>query len=175
MGLFDFFSRKDPTHDWPVRGTVPLRLDLARRELNGITFDASFDALRVLGKPSNPKPVRARVFVYAPLGLTVPLGAQSRVLIFTCVFQAGVEGEADEFPGFAPCRIALQNERGMLLEVTSTTSVSEVEDALGPLAREDMTGDVFSTTIGSVWLCFTFDHAGLLALLDIERGGDGVD
>ncbi len=68
-------------------------------------------------------------------GWAVALGAKSEVLVFTCVFQAGAGGEADEFPEFFPCRIALQNERGTLLEVTSTTSVGVLEAVLGPLTR----------------------------------------
>ncbi|HEV3051080.1 MAG TPA: hypothetical protein VGX50_12275 [Longimicrobium sp.] len=179
MGLLDFFSRKDPTHDWPASGAGPLRFDVVRGEMNGIAFDAPFDALRVLGKPSNPRPVETRLFAYAPLGLAVAMGANSEVLVFTCVFQAGAGGEADEFPGFLPCRIALRNERGTLLEVTSTTSAGLLETVLGPLTRrgtED--GYVASLVVGSVWLGFSFDHAGGLTLLDIEPaeyGTGGVD
>ena len=100
----DFFSRKDPTHDWPAAGAGPLRF-VMRGEMNGIAFDAPFDALRVLGKPSNPRPIETRLFAYAPLGLAVAMGANSEVLVFTCVFQAGAGGEADEFPGFCPAEL----------------------------------------------------------------------
>jgi hypothetical protein len=173
MGLFDFLSRKDPTQDWPAVRAAPLGFDVVRGALNGIAFDTPFDALRVLGKPSNPKPVQSHLFAYAPLGLAVPLGATSEVLIFTCVFRAGAGAEVDGLPGFAPCRIALRNEHGTLLEVTSSTSVGEVEAALGPLAREGTDdGHVSSIVIDSVWLGFSFDHAGRLTLLDIEPAPD---
>ena len=175
MGLLDLF-RKDPTHDWAASRAVPLRFDLARGALNGIAFDAPSDALRVLGRPSNPKPVRKRQFAYAPLGLMVSLAAKSEVHFFNCVFQAGAGGEADEFPDFVPCRITLQNERGTLLEVTSTTSRGMVEDALGPLTREEDMGDrILSTVVGRTWLGFTFDDAGRLTLLDIEPNGNGTE
>lgn len=174
MGLLDFFSRKDPTHDWPASGAASLRFDVVRGELNGIAFDTPFDALRVLGKPSNARPVQAQLFAYAPLGLAIALGAQSEVFIITCVFQAGAGGKADAFPGFAPCRIALQNERGTLLEVTSTTSVGLLEAVLGPLEREETEdGHVSRIMLGGVWLSFSFDHAGRLALLDIVPAGEG--
>ena len=173
MGLLDFFSRKDPTHHWPASGASPLRFDVVRGELNGIAFDTPFDALRVLGRPSNAEPVQTCLFAYAPLGLAVALGAKSEVLVFTCVFQGGAGGEADEFPGFLPCRIALQNERGTVLEVTSTTSVGVLEAVLGPLARRDTAyGHVASMVVGSVWLGFSFDHTGGLTLLDIEPAED---
>jgi hypothetical protein len=176
MGLLDFFARKDPTHDWPASGAGPLRFDVVRGELNGIAFDIPFDALRVLGRPSNARPVQTQLFAYAPLGLAVALGAKFEVLIFTCVFQAGAGGEADEFPGFAPCRIALQNERGTLLEVTSTISVGVLEAVLGPLEREEtVDGHVSRIVLGGVWVSFSFDHAGRLTLLDIVPAGDGAD
>ncbi|HEX6037687.1 hypothetical protein [Longimicrobium sp.] len=177
MGLFDFLSRKDPTHDWPAGGAVPLRFDVVRGELNGIAFDAPYDALRVLGKPSNPKPVATYLFAYAPLGLAVALGAKSEVLALTCVFQAGAGGEADDFPGFVPCRIALRNERGTLLEVTSTTTrgvlQGALEGALGPPAPGELEGSHVSwAVVGSVRLGFSFDPAGQLTLLDIEPAED---
>jgi hypothetical protein len=176
MGLLDFFARKDPTHDWPARGAGPLRFDVVRGEMNGIPFDAPFDALRVLGKPSNPTPVKTRLFAYAPLGLAVAMGAKSEVRVFTCVFQAGADGEADEFPGFLPCRIALQNERGTLLEVTSTTSVGVLEAVLGPLAHgKDGNGPAAATAVGKAWLNFVFDQAGGLTLLDIEPAEVATD
>jgi hypothetical protein len=180
MGLFDFFSRKDPTHDWPANGAVPLRFDVVRGELNGIAFDAPYDALRVLGKPSNPRPVASHLFAYAPLGLSVALGAKSQVLVFTCVFQPGAGGEADDFPGFVPCRIALRNERGTLLEVTSTTTLGMLQGALdgvlGPPAPGELEGSrVSSAVVGSAWLGFSFDPAGRLTLLDIEPAPDDAD
>jgi hypothetical protein len=176
MGLLDFFARKDPTYDWPASNAGPLRFDVVRGELNGIAFDIPFDALRVLGRPSNAKPVETQLFAYPPLGLSVALGVKSEVLIFTCVFQAGVGGKADEFPGFVPCRIALQNERGTLLEVTSTTSVGLLEAVLGPMEREEAVyGHVSLTTLGGVWVSFSFDHAGRLMLLDIVPAEDGTD
>ena len=102
MGLFDFLSRKDPTQDWPAARAAPLRFDVVRGALNGIAFDAPFDALRVLGKPGNPRPVQSYLFAYAPLGLEVPLGAKSQVLVFTCVFREGAGGDVDGLPGFTP-------------------------------------------------------------------------
>lgn len=176
MGLLDFFSRKDPTHDWPASAAVPLRFDVVRGELNGIAFDAPYDALRVLGKPDNSRPVATYLFAYAPLGLSAALGAQSQVLLFTCVFQPDAGGDADAFPGFAPCRIALRNERGTLLEVTGSTTRGEVEDALGPLVREETdSGHVSSVVIGRAWLGFSFDPAGRLTLLDLEPAPDDTD
>jgi hypothetical protein len=173
MGLLDIFFRKDPLHDWPAGGTGPLRFDVVRGELNGIAFDAPYDAMRVLGKPSNARALDAHLFAYPPLGLGVALGAQSEVLVFTCVFQPGAGGEVDEFAGFVPCRIALQDERGTLLEVTSTTTEGVLEGTLGTLSREDTDdGHVASTVVGSVWLGFSFDHAGRLTLLDIEPAPD---
>jgi hypothetical protein len=173
MGLLDFFVRKDPTHDWPASHTVPLRLDVVRGELNGIGFDVPFDALRVLGKPSNAKPVKTQLFAYAPLGLGVALGDEFEVIVFICVFQPEAGGEVDEFPGFAPCRITLHGERGMLLEVTTSTSLGVVEAALGPFERwETEDGHVASFVAGSVWMRFIFDHAGRLALLEFEPAGN---
>lgn len=176
MGLLDFFVRKDPTHDWPATRAVPLRLDVERGELNGIGFDVPYDALRVLGKPSNAKPVETQLFAYAPLGLGVALGDVGEVIVFTCVFQPGAGGEVDEFPGFAPCRIALHDERGMLMEVTTTTSDGVVEAVLGPPERwETEDGHVASVVAGSVGLRFVFDRAGRLTLLEFEPAGDEAD
>lgn len=170
MGLLDLFSRKpDPTHDWPASSASALRLDMVRRELNGIALGAPFTALRVLGRPQNPKPVRERSFVYPPIGLTVALDAKSEVFVFTCVFQAGFDGEADEYPGFVPCRIALQNEGGTLLEITRATTAGVLEAVLGPLDRSTTgEGEVGSKVVGRTWLGFHFDSAGGLTLLDIE-------
>jgi hypothetical protein len=180
MGLLDFFSRRDPTHDWPASGAGPLRFDVVRGEMNGIAFGAPFDVLRVLGKLGNPKPVRTHLFAYAPLGLAVALGAKSDVLVFTCVFRPGAGGEADEFPGFVPCRIALRNERGTLLEVTSTTTrgVLEgvLEGVLSPFAPGELEDShVTWVVVGSVRLSFSFDHAGQLTLLDIEPAEGETD
>ena len=176
MGLLDFFFRKNPTHDWPSMGTGPLRFDLVRAELNGIAFDAPYDSLRVLGKPSNARPVETQLFAYAPLGLGVELGNVLDVLVFTCAFQAGAGGEVAEFPGFVPCRIALQNERGTLVEVTSTTTRGVLEGALGPLERwETEDGHVSSVVVDNALLRFIFDHAGRLTLLEIEPPENETD
>jgi hypothetical protein len=169
MSILRFFQR-DPTQNWPLCRAVPLTFNTVRSELNGISLGAPLDALRALGRPSNPKPRSQGQCAYAPLGLEVSLDSSDRVHFFTCLFQP-VESasELSGYPDFRPCHLTLQLSSGAQVKITPETSAVELEKYLGSLTPEEFGGEPLqSVTIGDTWLGFSFDPAGRLILLDIE-------
>ncbi len=173
MSILRFFQ-PDPTREWPACRAVPLTFDAARAELNGLPLGAPLEALRPLGRPSNPRPLRKRECEYAPLGLEVGLGASDRVYFFGCIFQpVAAISELIGHAGFRPCDLTLQLADGALATITSRTTAAELEQYLGPLVRDDSgDGPPHSATLGSTCLSFGFDPAGHLMYMDIEPAPD---
>lgn len=169
MSILDYF-RRDPTHDWPECGPVPLVYDLARRELNGIPEGAPAERLRALGRPGNRKPSWIGIFAYPRLGIQVDLGA-GRVRSVSCVFHSEASGtEIDGHPDFRPCAIELRTGGGERVRITSATGRDEVERRFGPLALDasDPAFPILRVAVDGVSLGFEFGSDGRLRILDIE-------
>lgn len=169
MSILRFFQR-DPTRDWPLCSPVPLRFDTVRSELNGIPFGAPLDALRPLGRPANPKPLRRRECVYPPLGLEITLDSSDQVHYFGCIFDLEKsESALRDYPDSKPCHLTLRLANGAQLKIAPGISATELEQSLGPLTYDgDENDPLHSVTLGSTWLAFGFDPAGRLVFMDIE-------
>lgn len=170
MSLLNWIRRKDPTEDWPAVHPVPLRFDVDRGQLNGIAFGAPMNALRVLGRPSNPRAQRGSGWVYPSLGLEVAPDSSARVHFFICVLQADeTEMNSSIYPDFQPCRLSLHFVDGTEFQITADTPRAEIQAVLGPFTREGGDdGGIETVTCGSAWFGFSFDGAGRWTLLDIE-------
>ncbi|HEX2217663.1 MAG TPA: hypothetical protein VHG35_02590 [Gemmatimonadales bacterium] len=171
--LWMYFLRsfqEDPTTGWPVVGPMPLVLDIARAEINGVPLDGSYMQLRQFGRPSNPRPYRARQLAFAPLGLEVNLYPDDRICNLTAIFHcpAGSVTDVEFSPDFVPCAIELRLDGNAPVQVTSQTTRADLMSFLGEPQEETSAASTLGYLYPKVHLNFEFDSQGQLLLLDVE-------
>jgi hypothetical protein len=170
MKLRALFQRQSakPWAEWPSCTHRPLVYDIERGTLDGVSLDASVEALQQFGRPSNDKPKKYESLVFGSLGLEVFPVRQSAILVFTCIFSGAADTDACNYSDFEPCELIVR-QRNREIRLSGDSDRAAIESFTGPLTEEALAdGVLLSATLGTTWLGFAFDSTGLLVLLDLE-------
>ena len=171
MSFLNIFrrARRGPWDDWSPCIPRPLTYDVERASLDEVPFEAAVQALEKFGRPSNPNPLESHRFLFPPLGLEVRLDGKHTVMLFTCLFSAGISVDPSA-RGFIPCELSLRH-RWRDFRITEASGPADIERVVGRFPDEplkDELGSVYSVSLNSTYLSFNFDSNDRLLLVDIE-------
>ena len=138
MGFFDIFGksmsgkfRKDESEEWPVRGKLPLVMNLRKMSLNDIRLDGPPSDLYKFGRPDNEKPFLKNEFEYNETGCRIEIYDGT-----IGYFAVGIQN--DKYTPFGPTTLDLISPKFSDIKITDETSPEVIHEHLGSPKTTDI-------------------------------------